>query len=489
MRPQFKHMIAVARLPSKPFDTILVYKYSRFSRNQWDSMLYKALLAKVSVKLISITELVEDSATGRLMESLIECFNEFYSANLSEEVTRGMRESASRGFYVKSYAPYGYQKVKVSDGGKERPTLVPDPHKAPVVVRMFNEAPEGKGLKEIVKGLNDEGIASHKGKGWIKTTVHKILTNEAYTGTLVWAKKNKQGQPPIIVQNAWPAIIESALFDRVQVLLKERAPAYLHPKRTTSHFLLSGIAKCGHCGKALVGHDAKGGKFSYYVCGSLLKKGSGSCPARYINGKKLEAAVIDKIKEEILIEKNLTELMKIVNEEMDASAAENHEKLATITQAEVDVNRRLERLYNALETGTLQLEDLAPRKKEQRQRQENLRITRSQLELELSDKRVHIADLRTVTNYVKDLHGLLKESNLNEKKSFIRSFVREARITGNDVLLTYTIPLVPGMQTKEEMAVPPIVQHGGPVWTVPELVFEKKSLIPALQHLLVSYCT
>lgn len=104
-RPKFREMISLARKPNKPFDLILVYKYSRFARNREDSIVYKALLRKCGVQLISITEPFDDSAVGRLMQSIIECIDEFYSDNLGEEVTRGMRESASRRFYLSAKSP------------------------------------------------------------------------------------------------------------------------------------------------------------------------------------------------------------------------------------------------------------------------------------------------------------------------------------------------------------------------------------------------
>ena len=97
-RPAFREMVSQARRPSKPFDITLVWKYSRFARSREDSILFKAILRKNGVKVISISEPFEDTPTGRLFEAMIESLDEFYSANLGEEVTRGMRESASRGF-------------------------------------------------------------------------------------------------------------------------------------------------------------------------------------------------------------------------------------------------------------------------------------------------------------------------------------------------------------------------------------------------------
>ena len=103
-RPAFREMVSLARRPQKPFDAILIWKYSRFARSREDSIVYKTMLRKNGVQVISITEPFEDTPTGRLLEAMIESLDESYSANLGEEVTRGTRESASRGFYLTSRA-------------------------------------------------------------------------------------------------------------------------------------------------------------------------------------------------------------------------------------------------------------------------------------------------------------------------------------------------------------------------------------------------
>ncbi len=137
MRPAFREMISLARRTEKPFEQILVWKYSRFARSREDSILYKAMLKKAGVQVISINEPFDDTPTGRLLEAIIESLDEFYSDNLGEEVTRGMRESASRGFYLSSKAPYGYKKVKVKDGNKERTKLEIDHNKQDIITDIF----------------------------------------------------------------------------------------------------------------------------------------------------------------------------------------------------------------------------------------------------------------------------------------------------------------------------------------------------------------
>src|SRR4030066_273186 len=115
-RPAFREMISAARRSQKPFDLILVWKYSRFARSREDSIVFKTMLRKNGIRVISISAPAEDTPTGKLLEAMIESLDEFYSANLGEEVTRGMRESSSRGFYLSSRAPFGYRKIRVKDG-------------------------------------------------------------------------------------------------------------------------------------------------------------------------------------------------------------------------------------------------------------------------------------------------------------------------------------------------------------------------------------
>jgi site-specific DNA recombinase len=461
-RPKFKEMIFAARRNPRPFDAILVWKYSRFARNREDSIVFKTMLRKNGVKVISINEPFEDTPTGKLMEAMVESLDEFYSANLSEEVTRGMRESASRGFYVCSSAPYGYSRIKVSDGNKQRIKLEPEPNQSKVVERIFDGVLQGKGSVEIAKELNKDGIASPRGKQWAKTTINHMLTNKVYTGTLIWSQTSGKNLAPIKVENAWPAIVDQEKFNRVQEMFKQRAPKITHPRRVDSKYLLSGIAKCGHCGKAMVGQDAKSGKFSYYVCGTLSHKGAGSCSARYLNSQQFERAVVDKIKERILTRENLIELVRLINDELDSTSNEYHNRLEVLNNEIADVSNRLERLYDAVETGHLSLGDLAPRIQQLRKRQEQLSIAKIEIEQKLSDRRVELADMKTVTKYVEDLHDLLNGGSIAEKKTFLRSFVKEAKVTGTEVLLTYTIPMTPNKLTEEKISVLPIEHLSGP---------------------------
>ncbi len=271
-RPQFTRMLDEAAQPDAPFQEILVWKFSRFTRKREHAVAFKSMLRRRGIRVTSITEHADDTPTGKLMEAIIESVDEFYSENLAQEVTRGMREAASRGFWVASRPPYGYRRVKVQDGAKERPTLVLNPPVDDIVRRIFDMAVNGKSVLDITRALNDEGISTTTGKPWLKTTVHRLLTNEAYTGTLVWGQNAKDGAEPVRVNDAFPAIVTRDEFQYVQRLLKSRAPKQVNPRRVSSPYLLSGLLSCELCDVSMSGAEAKGGKYSYYVCQSKIKK-------------------------------------------------------------------------------------------------------------------------------------------------------------------------------------------------------------------------
>ena len=130
-RPEFQKMLNEASRPEAPFREILVWKFSRFTRKREHAVAFKSMLRRRGVRVVSITEQADDTPTGKLLEAIIESIDEFYSENLAQEVTRGMREAASRGFWMSAYAPYGYKRVYVQDGAKKRPKLELNPLPTP----------------------------------------------------------------------------------------------------------------------------------------------------------------------------------------------------------------------------------------------------------------------------------------------------------------------------------------------------------------------
>jgi len=321
---------------------------------------------------------VEDTPSGRLLEGIIEVIDEFYSANLSQDVLRGMRENAGRGFCNGGRAPYGYIRVKVQDGATSRTKLEPDPKTAPIVQRIFRECLVGKGLKAIARGLNADGLASSTGK---------------------------------------------------------------------------------KCGAAMVGHRG-GYRYQYYMCGSARRKGREVCPSPILRKDKVEGFVINRIKDCILTEENLGELVRLTNEELTQTCAEEREKLELLQVQIAEADSRLGKLYDALETGEFKGGELAPRIQALFQKKEELQQAKADAEEALRYQVVDMADSQVVREYVDDLRGLLERSSIIEQRGFLKSFVDKIEVGDSEVNMYYTIPMPPSSLPQETVGVIPFVHHG-----------------------------
>ena len=473
-RPEFSKMIEEASRPNAPFQEILVWKFSRFTRKREHAVAFKSMLRRKGVRVVSITEQADDSPTGKLLEGIIESVDEFYSENLAQEVMRGMREATSRGFWVGSKVPYGYSKLMVQDGAKKRPTLELDPATSPIVKRIFDMSEAGSGMVDITRALNGEGIASPGGKLWGKTSVHKVLTNEAYTGTLVWGVNAKDKADPVRVEKAFPAIVSKTQFQRVGRQLRRRAPKVAHPRRVGSSFLLSGMVKCKTCKRALTGQYSKSGQFPYYVCQSLMKRGKEACTTPRLAARRFEEMVVGRIRSNILTDGNIRALVKVVDEQMDGVEGEQRKKLETIQSELSDVHRRLDRLYDLVETTDMDINDFRPRIRNHRERQERLEAAEAQARAGLTQRRKALDQVETITAYAQDMSRFLKKSGLTERRAFIESFVKEIVVLPDNALMRYTVPmpedsLAPGKNV-EDMAlngsVLATVPVGGPKQTV-----------------------
>ncbi len=219
--------------------------------------------------------------------------------------------------------------------------------------------------------------------------------------------------------------------------LRERAPKVQRPARVGSKFLLSGLLRCGTCGRPFIGQGAKSGQYGYYVCGTLHRQGAGTCQASYLNAPKVGRFVIDKIKERILTDETLTELVTIVAEEIDAMAGEIDGRLKAIEAELADMESRLENLYEALETKHLTLEALSPRILALRHRQDHLTGAKEEAESQLEQRRVDLPDTKEIKGYVEAFRTCLQEGTLLECKALIRNFVKSIEVVGGEATLTY----------------------------------------------------
>ena len=365
-----------------------------------------------------------------------------------------MREAASRGFWMSSEAPLGYNRVMVQDGPKKRPKLEPDPDSSHVVRRMFDMSEAGKSTLDIARILNDEGISSPRGKPWGKTSIHAILINETYTGTLTWGVNAKNGADPVRVENAFSAIISTAQFHRVSKLLRSRAPKIVNPRRVASPFLLSGLVKCRTCRRALTGQGSKYAQFTYYVCQTLMKRGKGSCDAPRLNARRFEELVVDQIRSSIFTEDSVPDLVKVVDEEIDGMVAEDYKRVQTIESEIAEVKRQLDRIWRYIATrDDVDAAQTSARMAEYQDRRERLEDAAVNAREELTQHRSALGNAGEIAEYARAMDDFLDRSEVTERRAFIESFVREIVVVPGAALLRYTMPMpddsrIPGRVTE-----------------------------------------
>ena len=293
-RPAFQEMIARAKSPEHPFDVILVWKYSRFARNQEESIVYKSMLKRDNVEVVSISEPMIDGPFGSLIERIIEWMDEYYSIRLSGEVMRGMTEKAMRGGY-QSIAPFGY----VTVGNGNPPELHPEQSK--IVRRIFTDFLKGKTYNSIARYLNSLNILTNSGNPFEARTVKYILENPFYCGKIRWnytkrGRELKNSDEWIIVQGKHTPIIPEAEWNTVQERIAAANLPFKRRDVATCKHWLSGILKCSSCGSSLGFNNNP--RSPFFQCWKYSK---GVCQESHsIVLKKVEENVILGLKESVL---------------------------------------------------------------------------------------------------------------------------------------------------------------------------------------------
>jgi DNA invertase Pin-like site-specific DNA recombinase len=286
-RPEFQKMIALAKSKEHPFDTILVWKFSRFARNQEESIVYKSLLKKNNIDVISISEPLVDGPFGSLIERIIEWMDEYYSIRLSGEVKRGMTEKAMRGEY-QTVAPFGYTMRE----GK----LYPDEKKAEIIRNIFNMYLfQAESFFSIARILNEMGFLTNRGNKFENRTIKYIIENPVYKGFVRWNPNGKidlcdqkyHSSNFIIKKGDHEPIISEDIWKEANNKIQAKHTSkHSRPSSILSHWL-GGLLKCSNCESVLVSTGSCGG----FQCNSYSK---GKCnTSHFVSYKKIEQSVLD----------------------------------------------------------------------------------------------------------------------------------------------------------------------------------------------------
>ena len=313
------------------FDAVIVYKLDRFARSRYDSATYKYRLKRNGVQLISATENISNDPEGIILESVLEGMAEFYSAELSQKINRGMRESAYKHNSIGGAIPLGY---KIEDK-----KLVIDPKTAPIVKEAFEKYADGETVAEICRQFNARGYKTSKGTAFGKSSFTKIFRNERYIGVYTFHDYR--------AEDAIPAIIDKDLWDRVQLRVGKikNAPARNKAKVV---YLLSGKIFCGHCGSKMNG-NCNAGNYYYYQCYGK-KNGNVDCKKKNIRKEFIERLVAQDALS-LLTDEYIEQIATIACEK-NQHEIELDSALPTIRDRIHQVDLSLNNLLKAIESGS-----------------------------------------------------------------------------------------------------------------------------------------
>lgn len=416
-RREFQRMISIAKSSDHPIDVIIVWKFSRFARNQEESIVYKSMLKKDGVDVLSVSEPLVEGPFGSLIERIIEWMDEYYSIRLSGEVTRGMIEKALRGGY-QARPPLGY---KIAERGKP-PVIVPE--EAVIVRTIFDKyVNEKMSFFDIARYLNSLGLKTSHNKPYEARSIDYIIKNPTYCGMIRWnmtsneTKEIKDKSEWIIVDGHHEPIISKELFEAAQERFNSTyKPKGARPSSTYKHWL-SGLLKCPDCGRTMIAKSvakkSDGSPYVYFSCYGYCK---GKClKSNSISSLKLEPLILsafDTILASGEINFSYKEIIPI--EEINEREL-LEEQLKMISLKEDRIKQAYRDGIDTLEEYKRNKEIIENERQEIAQRLEECSLTKPE---PIDEKEIMLQDVENVHKYISS-----EEYTNQQKNDMLRSIV------------------------------------------------------------------
>ena len=408
-RPEFQQMIKDS--DKKLFDIVLVWKLDRFARNRYDSARYKTQLKKNGVKLMSATEIISEGPEGIILESVLEGYAEYYSADLAEKVVRGQTENILKGRCNGGRGTFGYTL------DSERKFHI-DPLTSPFVLESFKKYNEGSTMKEIRDWLNENGIKNPVGGAFTYNSVEHMLKNRRYIGELKFRD--------VVVPDAIPPIIPLELFEDVQekIAKNKKAPAR---RKAEDDYLLTTKLFCGYCGALMFGESGTsrtGEVHRYYKC-ATAKKHRG-CKKKTVRKQWLEDLVVNQtmqlVKDDAAMESIIAKVMELQNKE--------NTNIPLYEKQLRDAESGIQNMLNAIQAGILTSST--------KERLEQLEETKRELEARIAEEK--LAKPKVTEEFIR--FWLLRFRKLDmslkdQRQALVDTFINAIYLYDDKVLITF----------------------------------------------------
>lgn len=357
-REDFQNMVNQLLKGHIQVDYVLVHKFNRFARNKFDSALYKKKLRDIGIRVVSVTQKIDDTPEGELLEGFLETIDQYYSANLAVEVRKGLRENALKGKHAGGQVLFGYS---LDNEGYYVPN-----ENAKIVKRIFEEYAAGVPKTDICERLNNDGYRNQRGKKFNTRTLSDLLKNEKYIGNYVYTidKKETIRLDGIIKNHP----IDRELWNTVQRLCRASSEATQARQRTKERYYhLTGKAVCTCCGEHICGagskrsgghNGKKDGKLNYYYkCVGKVKHKNG-CKNPSLNKDWFEYNVLKAVTDIVMDESHIKQIAQTAYEEVLSLRNTPTVSTAQLKKELTQINQKQERLADLYMDGSMSKEML-----------------------------------------------------------------------------------------------------------------------------------
>lgn len=411
-RPDFQQMIKDAK--EGKFDYVIVYKLDRFARNRYDSAVYKAQLKKYGVRVLSAMEAIGDGPESIILEGMLESVAEYYSANLAQNVMRGMRQNAELGKYTGGIVPLGY---KIDDNMQ----YVIDENTAHIVRKVYEMYNNGHTLRHICTVLNEAGYKSTNGKSFSYNSLHRILRNPKYIGRYEFMD--------IVVEGGVPAIIDVETFEKAQARNRKNKASPASAKSPVD-FRLTGKLFCGKCGSNMTGDSGIGRtKEPYYYYSCISKKRRTGCRKKSIKKDVIERLVVDTTIREVLSDESIELLAQNAFEFYEKERNDKSE-LTSLKESLRETQKTIDNIMTAIEQGII-TNTTKQRLMEAEERKSALELSLAKAEIEKP-----IITKEHVKFFLLDIKRKVQESD-DQMSIIIDTFVNAVYLYDDKIIITY----------------------------------------------------
>ena len=464
-RPQFQQMIKDS--DKKLFDIVLVWKLDRFARNRYDSARYKTQLKKNGVKLMSATEIISEGPEGIILESVLEGYAEYYSADLAEKVVRGQTENILKGRCNGGRGTFGYTL------DSERKFHI-DPLASPFVLESFTKYRDGLTMKEIRDWLNENGIKNPVGGEFTYNSVEHMLKNRRYIGELKFRD--------VVVPDAIPPIVPLELFDDVQekIAKNKKAPAR---RKAEDDYLLTTKLHCGCCGALMFGESGTsrtGEVHRYYKCATAKKKKG--CKKKTVRKQWLEDLVVNQtmqlVRDDAAMESIIAKVMELQDRE--------NTNLPLYEKQLRDAESGIQNMLNAIQAGILTSST--------KERLEQLEETKRELEARIAEEK--LAKPKIKEEFIRFWLMRFRKLDMSlkdQRQALVDTFINSIYLYDDKVLITFNYKEGTQTITFEEAAQAASKENGSDLdcFTAPENAVKSKDFMAFLfcKPWLHGFCT